>query len=102
MNDRDLRHLRRADLLELLEVLSRENDRLRKELDEANARLEAREADIAECGSLAEAALRLSGVFEAADDAACLYVRLVQGQASRNRSQAAHAAHAARRPKGEA
>lgn len=81
MKDSDLRHLRRSDLLALLEELSRENDRLRAELEEANRKLEARDLRISECGSLAEAALVLSGVFEAADKAANTYVELVRTRA---------------------
>lgn len=78
MKESDLRHLRRADLLALLEEVSRQNDSLRKELDEANARLAQQEVRISRCGSLAEAALELSGVYEAADKAAEEYLRLVR------------------------
>lgn len=78
MKDSDLRHLRRADLLALLEDLSRENDRLRAELADTKAKLEAKEVRLSECGSLAEAALQLSGVYEAADRAAETYLALVK------------------------
>lgn len=73
MEDRQLRRLSRRDLLGLLEELSRENDRLRAELDKANKKLEDRRVRLAECGSMAEAALVLGGVFEAADRAADIY-----------------------------
>lgn len=82
MDDADLRHLRRADLLALLEELSRENDRLRQELEEANSRVAEQEVRISQCGSLAEAALQLSGVFKAADAAARQYVHMVRRQAA--------------------
>jgi hypothetical protein len=47
---------------------------LQRELKETKARLAQREIDIENAGSLAEAALRLSGIFEAADQAAALYL----------------------------
>jgi len=70
MTAKELQKLRRSDLLEMLLELRRENDRLRKQLEAAQRRLEDRRIDIEESGSLAEAALRLNGIFEAAE-AAC-------------------------------
>lgn len=78
MDDRELRRLNRRDLMGLLEELSRENDRLRAELDEANRRLEDRRAQLDRCGSIAQASLVLGGVFEAADRAAQAYVESVK------------------------
>ena len=40
MTDKELKQLKRVDLLELLLVQSRENDRLRAELEEARSKLE--------------------------------------------------------------
>lgn len=78
VDDRELRRLSRRDLMGLLEELSRENDRLRAELDEANRRLEDRRAQLDRCGSIAQASLVLGGVFEAADRAAQAYVESVK------------------------
>lgn len=83
--DRDLRRLKRRDLLELLEELSRENDRLRAELDEANRKLKSRDLALSKCGTLAEASLALSGVFQAADEAARTYVEQVERAADEGR-----------------
>ena len=43
---------------------------MKKELEEARAKLEEREICLEESGSLAEAALRLNGIFDAAEEAA--------------------------------
>lgn len=70
---KELRRLSRAQLLELLIEQRQENDRLRAELKWANAALEERKIAIESSGSIAEAALKLSGIFEAADRAVRQY-----------------------------
>jgi hypothetical protein len=70
MTSKELKRLRRTDLMEMLLELSKENAELRRQLEEANARLADRTLQIEQSGSLAEAALRLNGIFEAAQ-AAC-------------------------------
>ena len=72
--DRDLKRLTRAELLELLLEQSKEIDRLRDELDAANRQLDERQIVIDRAGSIAEAALQLSGIFEAAQKAADDYL----------------------------
>lgn len=85
ISERELRRLSRADLLELLVAQSRENERLRARLNEANRKLKSREIKIQKAGSIAEAALKLNGVFEAAEQAAQQYIenvcRLAQEEA---------------------
>ena len=70
MTEKELKRLSRRDLLEILLALRRENDQLRLQLTQANQRLESRRLEIEASGSIAEAALRLSGIFEVAQ-AAC-------------------------------
>lgn len=70
MTTKELKRLRRSDLLEMLLTLRKENEQLRQQLDYAQKQLENRSIEIENAGSLAEASLRLSGVFEAAQ-AAC-------------------------------
>ena len=70
MTSKELKRLRRTDLMEMLLELSKENVQLRQQLEEANEKLTAKELQIEESGSLAEAALKLNGIFEAAQ-AAC-------------------------------
>lgn len=74
MDNKELSKLKRVDLLEVLLSLSKENEELRKKLAEAEAKLADREIKMARAGSMAEAALLLNGVFEAADAAAAQYL----------------------------
>lgn len=74
VTDLELRKLSRQELLTLLVAVSRERDALRVELDAARAALADRQLQIDEAGTLAEAALRLNGVFDAAQAAAQQYL----------------------------
>ena len=74
MTERELRRLSRTDLLELLVAQRRENEQLRVILDQTQAQLADRTIKIDNAGSIAEASLQLGGVFEAAQDAADLYL----------------------------
>lgn len=74
MTDKELRRLRRADLLELLIQQTQENQLLQQELEEARAQLADRTIRIGKAGSVAEAAVELSGVFEAAQEACSRYI----------------------------
>lgn len=76
--NRDIKKLRRADLLELLVDMSKENDRLKAELELAHQELATRSIKMEKAGSLAEAALMLNGIFEAADAACAQYVESMQ------------------------
>lgn len=78
MTDKELRKLKRVELLELLVEQATEMEKLRQELDEARQALEQRELMIANCGSMAEAALRINEVFAAADRAARDYLNSVR------------------------
>ena len=78
MTDRELRKLSRAELLELLLEESRENERLRAQLQEMNEKLADRAIRIERAGSIAEAALQFNGVFQAAEEAAAQYLENVR------------------------
>lgn len=75
MTDRELKKLSRTQLLEMLLAQSREVTRLREELAQAQVQLSSRQIQVTESGNLAEAALKLSGVFEAAQTAADQYLQ---------------------------
>lgn len=87
ITDRELRRLSRADLLELLLAEGRENEQLRARLEEAEKKLESREITLQKAGSIAEAALRLNGVFEAAQEAAQQYLENVKRLAEEQRNE---------------
>ncbi|MBR1482455.1 MAG: DNA repair protein [Ruminococcus sp.] len=78
MTDRELKRMSRAGLLELLSEQSRELDRLREENERLSESLRDREILLRESGSIAEAALKLNGVFEAAQSAADQYLSSVR------------------------
>ena len=78
MTDRELRKLSRKDLLELLIVQGRERDALQAQLEQAKAALAERQIRAEQAGSIAEAALQLNGVFEAAQAAAQQYLDSVR------------------------
>lgn len=83
MTDKELQKLSRSELLEMLIAQTEENDRLKHRLDEAEARLKDRQIAIENSGSIAEAALSLNGVFEAADKAAKQYLENIEQLSSR-------------------
>ena len=78
MTDKELRGLSRRELLELLVAREKENQQLRQELDDARAELNKRQIDVAKAGTMAEAALLLNGIFDAADRAAQQYLENIR------------------------
>ena len=74
MTDRELKGLSRAELLQMLIELSRENEQLEDEAAQLRAKLNERRLKIEKAGSIAEASLALNGVFEAAEAAAAQYL----------------------------
>ena len=78
MTEKELMKLKRSELLEIMLAQSKEIDSLREQLAEANARLEDRNIAIEESGSIAEASLRLTKVFEEAQKAADLYLENIK------------------------
>lgn len=85
MTDRELKKLSRAELLELLLRQSKENERLEAQLQQVRELLSSREIHIRTAGSIAEAALELNGVFEAAQRAADQYLENVRRLAEEQR-----------------
>ena len=81
MNQKELKRLSRTDLLEMMLDLSKENEHLRKELHQVKARLEDRTIAVEQSGSLAEAAMNLNGVFQAAQAACEQYSMNIRAQA---------------------
>lgn len=91
MTDRELRSLNRAELLEILINLSEENESLKKRAAQLVDMLNDRKIAISRAGSIAEAALSLNGVFEAAQKASEQYlenIRDMQAQCEALRAEA--------------
>ena len=78
MTDKELKRLSRGELLEMLIAQASENEKLKQELEDAQAALQDRSIAIDNAGSIAEASLQLSGVFEAAQNAAEQYLANIQ------------------------
>lgn len=81
MTDKELRKLRRDDLLQILISQQRQIDELTQARERDEAALAKRDIAIQEAGSVAEAALRLNGVFEAAQAAADEYEQQMRKRA---------------------
>ena len=89
MTDKELRKLTRAELLELLLVQTREIDRLNSQLDAVQTELQERKIALTQAGNIAEAALQLNRVFEAAQAAADQYLENVMNPATDTQKQCA-------------
>ncbi len=90
MTEKELKKLNRADLLELLLQARRENDQLHSEIGRLKGQLADRTIALQNAGSIAEASLQLSGIFDAAQEAAEQYlenIRLLSGRQEKVCSQ---------------
>lgn len=90
MTEKELRRLSRGELMELLLKQSIRMHALEERLEQAEKALEKRELTQLEAGTMAEAALKLNNVFQAADEACKQYIeniqRLNREMEERNRS----------------
>lgn len=87
MTEKELRRLSRRELLEMLITRTMENERLTEELQQARKELSDRKLIQERAGSMAEAALQLNGVFEAADRAAKQYLENIRRRAEESGSE---------------
>lgn len=78
MTAKELKKLGRTELLEMLLHQVEENEQLRAELAQAKSELEKRAIVMEHSGSMAEAAIRLSGVFDQAQQAADDYLESIR------------------------
>lgn len=73
MTDKELKKLSRKDLLYMLVSQGKELQELKEQYAKAEEALKNRTIQIEEAGSIAEAALKVNGVFEAAEEACRQY-----------------------------
>ena len=78
MTDKELKKLSRKDLLELLIEQGSEVERLKERLAAAEEKVQSRDLQLEETGSIAEASLALSGIFTAAQEAADTYLENIR------------------------
>ena len=86
-----MKKLGRGQLLEILVRQSKELDRLQEELKAAEDKLADRRIRMEESGSIAEAALKLNGIFEVAQQAADDYLASLRQQGLSSRQPAEEA-----------
>lgn len=78
MTEGELKKLNRAELLAMLIAVTQRCDELEIELLDAEEKLDSRDIEISRAGSLAEAALKINKVLEAADQAGAQYLANLQ------------------------
>ena len=83
MTDKELKHLSRGELLQMLVDQIEENNELKEKLANSQKELESRQITAEKAGSMAEASLALNGVFEAADAAAQQYLENIKNLSDR-------------------
>ena len=83
MRSRDCRHYSRRELIEIIYELERREEKLERKLEKARARLKDRTARMEQAGSLAEVAAIMTGLFEAADETAAMYIDSVKERSKR-------------------
>ena len=88
MTDKELRKLRREDLLQILLDQRLQVEELEEKLAAANEALQSREITIQESGNIAEAALKLNNVFADAQAAADQFCEQAMNQAEALRKRA--------------
>ena len=89
MDDRDLRKLNRQELLEILLEITAENDALKEENNRLRNNLKSKKMMIENAGSLAEASLKISAVFERAQLAADIYLKNIKQMEEKIKSKQA-------------
>ncbi|MFI3083814.1 DNA repair protein [Streptococcus sp. 2022WUSS135] len=80
MDVKDLRKLKRIELYEIMLAQSEEIDYLRNQLEKIKTELADRRIMISQSGSIAEASMRLTNIFEEAQKAADLYLYNVKNK----------------------
>lgn len=78
MTDKELHKLKRTELLQLLLDERKENERLRSKVAELEEQARLTTVELENVGSIAQASLQLSGVFEAAQKAADIYLESIR------------------------
>lgn len=83
MTEQDLKKLSRRELLEMLVMQGEELESVKKQLANTKQRLLDKEMNINNAGSIAEAALKVNGVFEACQAACAQYTDNIKNLSDR-------------------
>lgn len=87
MADKELRHLSRKELIEIIYEYQKREVQFQDAVDTLTGKLKKRELQMKEAGSIANAALSINAVFEAAQAAADQYLASVKALDSENDSR---------------
>ena len=93
MTDKELKHLSRAALIDIIYELQKQNQQKDADCQELQDALEKRELILSEAGSIAEAALQINNVMETAQAAADQYLlslKAANGKAEQSIVDAQH------------
>ncbi len=93
MTEKEIKKLKRSDLLEILVEQGKEIEKLRAEVESLQEKLQNRTITIDKAGTLAEAAFQLNGVFEAAQAASTQYLENIQHLSERQEEVCAKMEH---------
>ena len=88
MTEKELRKMNRYQLLELLILQTERADKLQQKLEELESQRDQQDLKLTTLGSVAEASLQLSGVFQAAQEAADTYLQEAKKRADEIVAQA--------------
>lgn len=91
MTDKELRRLGRPELIEIIYQLEKSQEENTQEIARLQARLQDRTLRLSEAGSIAQAALQVNGVMEAAQAAADQYVQAAEADRQQARTELADA-----------
>lgn len=86
MTDKELRRLGRPELIEIIYQLEKSQEESRQEIARLQDRLQDRTLRLSEAGSIAQAALQVNGVMEAAQAAADQYVQAAEADRQQART----------------
>lgn len=82
MTEKELRKLNRYQLLELLVFQTKRADELQQKLDDLEVKTREQKLRLSKLGSIADASMQITGVFEASQKAADLYLDAAKKQAA--------------------
>ncbi len=77
MTDKEFRRLKRSDLIEIIYEYQKNEEKLNDEIKSLKKKLDLQEMKISKAGSIADAVLELSGIFETAQKTADKYLQKV-------------------------
>lgn len=83
MTEKELKKLNRYQLLELLVIQTERADKLEKKVEELEEQLRESDLNLLKLGSVAEVAAKVSGILEASQQAADLYLDSAKKQSDR-------------------